>query len=237
MTTRLTRFMLRPVPGPTVLPRLGPMLGRRAARGRGSRWRSQEGSRRGPVWGTAAGVGRSRREAGAGHGSDERRRPPRGSRMRPSIHRPPRRRREPGAHPNELPYRSPAPRQSGVARKGDAAGSSRRGRRKALATLAAPRLEHLATSGRRHAYAKPVRLAPVALLGLVRPLDSCLPETRIASGALWAPLGPTGLRREYTKAADHHPSQQPWETSVGRSQRRGCDPGALASLVTGLAHC
>jgi hypothetical protein len=40
---------------------------------------------------------------------------------------------------------------------------------------------------------------------LVRPLDDRLPETLITSGALWAPLSPTGLRREYTKAAGDHP--------------------------------
>jgi hypothetical protein len=63
--------------------------------------------------------------------------------------------------------------------------------------------------------------APVALLGLVRPLDGRLSETWITSGALCAPLGPTGLRREYTKGLDRHPFE----------------PDALAPLVSGAAHC
>ena len=78
----------------------------------------------------------------------------------------------------------------------------------ALAALTTACLEHLAPAWRRHTYAKAVRLAPVALLGLVRPLDGRLPETWIASGALWAPLSPTGLRREYTKAAVDRPSSR-----------------------------
>src|SRR5579863_9926562 len=101
--------------------------------------------------------------------------------------------------------RPPAPPQSGVARKGDAAGSSRRSRSQALAALPTACLEHLTSSRRRHAYAKAVRLTPVLLLGLVRPLDGRLSETLIASGALWAPLSPTGLRCEYTKAGEDRP--------------------------------
>jgi hypothetical protein len=108
-------------------------------------------------------------------------------------------------HPSGPRFRFPAPPQSGVAREGDAAGSSRRSRGQALAAFATACLEHLASARRRHTYAKAVRLTPVALLGLVRPLDGRLSETLIASGALWAPLSPTGLRREYTKAAVDHP--------------------------------
>ena len=124
---------------------------------------------------------------------------PRDSRLRRGA-------REPEPHPSVPRSRLPAPPQSGVAREGDAAGSSRRSRSQALAALATACLEHLASARRRHAYAKAVRLTPVALLGLVRPLDGRLSETLIASGALWAPLSPTGLRREYTKAAVDRPS-------------------------------
>jgi hypothetical protein len=53
----------------------------------------------------------------------------------------------------------------------------------------------------------------------------------IASGALWAPLSPTGLRREYIKAAVDRPSCL--KVVVARSL---CG-GALAPLVTGAAHC
>ena len=101
----------------------------------------------------------------------------------------------------------------------------------ALATLATACLEDLAAARRRHAYAKAVRLAPVALLGLVRPLDSRLSETWIASGALAAPLSPTGLLREYIKAAGGHPP------FPGVAPARSQDGGALAPLVTGAVHC
>ena len=136
--------------------------------------------------------------------------------------------REPEPHPSVPRSRIPAPPQSGVARKGDAAGSSRRSRSQALAALPTACLEHLAPAGRRHAYAKPVRLTPVALLGLVRPLDGRLSETLIASGALWAPLSPTGLRREYTKAAVDRPSSV-WscarEITERWCARSACDRG------------
>ena len=62
-------------------------------------------------------------------------------------------------------------RQSDVARAGDVARSPRRRGGQALAPLATPRLEHLASPRRRHADAKPVGLAPVLLLGLVGPFD------------------------------------------------------------------
>ena len=109
------------------------------------------------------------------------------------------------SRPNVPRTRTRPPPQSGVARKGDAAGSSRRSRSQALAALPTACLEHLASARRRHAYAKAVRLTPVLLLGLVRPLDGRLSETLIASGALLAPLSPTGLLREYTKAGDDRP--------------------------------
>ena len=109
-------------------------------------------------------------------------------------------------HPNVPRFQWPAPPQSGVAREGDAASSSRGGRSQALAAFPTACLEHLAAARRRHAYAKAVRLTPVLLLGLVRPFDGRLSETLIASGALWAPLSPTGLRREYIKAAVDRPS-------------------------------
>jgi len=210
--------------------------GRLATRGMGSPQRSREDSRRSRVWATAAAMGRSRPEAGAAPGSCEPHRRRLGPRRRPATPHPRRQSREDGVHQSEPRCRSPAPRQSGVARKGDADGSSRRSRREALTTLAAPRLQHLATSGRRHAYAKPMGFAPVALLGLVRPLDSRLPETWIASGALWAPLSPTGLRREYTKGRDRHPRYQLASAPHG-FLRTDCRPGAIAPLVTGAAHC
>jgi hypothetical protein len=162
--------------------------------------RSREGSRRRQVWGSPAAAGQSRPGAAAEPGSGGPHPRRRGWRRRPAMPRPLPQPPEAGELPSEPRCRSPAPQQSGVARKGDAAGSSRWSRRQALAALAAACLEHLATPGRRHAYAKPVGFAPVALFGLVRPLDGRLPETWIASGALWAPLYPTGLRREYTKA-------------------------------------
>lgn len=73
-----------------------------------------------------------------------------------------------------------------------------------------------------------MRLAPVFLLGLVRPLDGRLPETLIASGALKAPLSPTGLRREYTKAVGALPRTITAEFDT---------PGAFAPVVTWAAHC
>src|ERR1700693_3729238 len=184
ITTRLARLMPAPVPGPTGRPRRAPKPRLPATRGTGSPQRSREDSRQGRVWATAAAMGRSPPAAGAGRGCGEphRLRPP--PRRQPVTLGPRRGSREAGAPPSGPLGRPPAPRQSGVARKGDAAGSSRRSRREALATLAAPRLQHLATSGRRHAYAKPMGFAPVALLGLVRPLDSRLSETWITSGAL-----------------------------------------------------
>ena len=131
-------------------------------------------------------------------------------------------------HPSEPRSRTPAPPQSGVAREGDAAGSSRGGRSQALAALTTACLEHLAPARRRHTYAKAVRLTPVALLGLVRPLDGRLSETLIASGALWAPLSPTGLRREYIKAAVDRPSSV-WsyrdEITGSWCARSACDRG------------
>jgi hypothetical protein len=71
-------------------------------------------------------------------------------------------------------------------------------------------------------------LAPVFLLGLVRPLDGRLSETLIASGALKAPLSPTGLRREYTKAAAAFPRTVPAASDT---------PAAFAPVVTRAAHC
>jgi hypothetical protein len=197
--------MSAPVPGPIVRRLPAPTRGRLAALGTASPQRSREDSRRGRVWRTPAAMGRSPPVAVAVPDSGEplRRRPE--PRMRRATPRPRRESHEDGAPRSEPRCRSPAPRQSGLARKGDAAGSSRRSRREALATLATPRLQHLATSGRRHAYAKPVGFAPVALLGLVRPLDSRLSETWITSGARRAPLSPTGLRREYTKGWAAHP--------------------------------
>src|ERR1019366_10074173 len=62
-------------------------------------------------------------------------------------------------------------RQSDVAHAGDVARSPWRRWGQALASLATPRLEHLASTGSRHPDAKPVGLAPVLLLGLVGPLD------------------------------------------------------------------
>src|SRR5579863_1838970 len=101
--------------------------------------------------------------------------------------------------------RSPAPPQSGVARGGDAAGSSRGSRSQALAALPTACLEDLASTRRRHAYAKAVRLTPVLLLGLVRPLDGRLSETLIASGALTAPLSPTGFASRVYQASRRPP--------------------------------
>ena len=157
---------------------------RREVRRRASRWRSRAGSRQGRVWATPGAVGRSPREAGALPDCDGslRRRP--GPRRRPAIQPRILRSLGGGSLLSGPRCRLLAPRQSGVARKGDAAGSSRRSRRQALAALAATCFQHLAPAGRRHANAKPVRLAPVFLLGLVRPLDGRLPETLIASGAL-----------------------------------------------------
>jgi len=104
--------------------------------------------------------------------------------------------------------RFPAPPQSGVAREGDAADSSRRSRSQALAALATACLEHLAPARRRHTYAKAMRLAPVALLGLVRPLDGRLSETLIASGALLAPLSPTGFASRVYQGSRRPPLQR-----------------------------
>ena len=98
----------------------------------------------------------------------------------------------------------------------------------ALAALSTACLEHLAATRRRHTYAKAVRLAPVALLGLVRPLDGRLSETLIASGALEAPLSPTGLLREYIKATADHPSfrKSCRDEITGRwCARSACDRG------------
>jgi hypothetical protein len=99
----------------------------------------------------------------------------------PPIHR---EGREPEPHLSVPRSRLPAPPQSGVAREGDAAGSSRGSRSQALAALATACLEHLTSARRRHTYAKAVRLTPVALLGLVRPLDGRLSETDRVGGAL-----------------------------------------------------
>jgi hypothetical protein len=174
---------------------------RREDRRKASRWRFPANSRQGRVWASPAEVARLRREAGVLPGCDgslRRRRAPR----RPPAKRPHLPRSLGGGSLLNGPRcQLHAPRQSGVARKGDAAGSSRRSRRQALAALAATCFQHLAPAGRRHADTKPVRLAPVFLLGLVRPLDGRLPETLIASGALKAPLSPTGLPGEYIKAA------------------------------------
>jgi hypothetical protein len=57
-------------------------------------------------------------------------------------------------------------------------GSPRGCRRQSLAPFPAPRSEHLAAAWRAHANAKPMSLPPVALLGLVGPLDGLTP-TRI----------------------------------------------------------
>ena len=74
------------------------------------------------------------------------------------------------------------PRRSAAAPAGDTAGSPGGGWSQALAALATACLEHLPPSGRRHAGTKPMGFAPVALLGLVRPLDGISPAL-ITSGA------------------------------------------------------
>jgi hypothetical protein len=206
----------------------GPTRARFEARQTASRWQFPADSRQGRVWATPGEVGRSRREAAALPGFDaqlRRRSEPRRRHVTPRRFL---RSLEGGSLLNGPHCQLLAPRQSGVARKGDAAGSSRRSRRQALAALAATCFQHLAPSGRRHADTKPVRLAPVFLLGLVRPLDGRLPETLIASGALKAPLSPTGLPGEYTKAAGPDPSDGVERPSPG---------DALAPLVSGAAHC
>ncbi len=204
---------------------------RSAGSRRASRWHGPEGSR--PCPGSAARRASDRSPhagvCGRDSGSPRRwHRAPRTRRGTRSIHR---EGHGDELHPSVPRSRTPAPPQSGVARGGDAAGSSRGSRSQALAALSTACLQHLASARRRHTYAKAVRLTPVALLGLVRPLDGRLSETLIASGALWAPLSPTGLRREYTKAAVDRPS---W---AGLAVTRSPDRGALAPLVTRAAHC
>jgi hypothetical protein len=136
--------------------------------------------------------------------------------------------REPEWHRSVPRSRIPAPPQSGVARAGDAAGSSRRSRSEALAALPTACLEDLTSAGRRHAYAKAVRLTPVLLLGLVRPLDGRLSETLIASGALWAPLSPTGFASRVYQGNRRPPLHACEFTTAAPSiwcARSGCDRG------------
>jgi hypothetical protein len=183
-----------------------PSRGPTAGSGTASRWRAPEGSRPCRVRGAPSGSERSPHATGDERDSASPSRWRRVPQRRLATQSTPREEHGLEPLPSVPRSRTPAQPQSGVAREGDAAGSSRWSRSQALAALPTACLEHLASAGRRHTYAKAVRLTPVALLGLVRPLDGRLSETLIASGALWAPLSPTGLRREYTKAAVDRPS-------------------------------
>ena len=131
--------------------------------------------------------------------------------------------------PRSVPRsRFPAPPQSGVARAGDAARSSRRSRSQALAALPTACLEHLTSARRRHTYAKAVRLTPVLLLGLVRPLDGRLSETLDRVGGALGTAEPDGvclasIPRQWTAA----PSPCEFTTRALRiwCARSACDPG------------
>src|ERR1700686_2331824 len=73
-------------------------------------------------------------------------------------------------------------RRIGRVHAGGGGGSPGIRRRQALPAFATARLEHLPSSWCRHAHAETMRLAPIAFLGLVRPLDGGSP-TLIASPA------------------------------------------------------
>jgi hypothetical protein len=214
-----------PAPEPHGLPSRVRLRARHEGRRRASRWRFRAGSRRGRVWATRGEVGRLRREAGALPGSVGRHRPLPGPRTPLSRLRPRHVSRGDGQHPSDPRCRSPAPRQSGVARKGDAAGSSRRSRSQALTALAASRLQYLAASGRRHTNAKPMGLAPVFLLGLVRPLDGRLSETLITSGALRGTVRPDGVAPRVYQGGGRPPPDHAGEMSATWRARSGCDRG------------
>src|ERR1022692_1341043 len=206
MNTRLARLTYE-LPGCSIWqPRSVPSRGPTAGSGTASRWRGPEGSRPRRVRGAPPGSERSPHATGDERDSGSPSRWRRVPQRRPATQSTPREEHGLEPPPRVPRSRTPAPPQSGVAREGDAASSSRGGRSQALAAFPTACLEHLASARRRHAYAKAVRLTPVLLLGLVRPFDGRLSETLIASGALWAPLSPTGLRREYIKAAVDRPS-------------------------------
>jgi hypothetical protein len=89
-----------------------------------------------------------------------------------------------------------SPLESGCDRVDDCIGSRVVRRSQPLTPFAAPRLDHLSPSRRCHAGAKTMRLAPVTLLGLVRPLDGGSPENRVLRQ-----LGPPRRRRFATSIA------------------------------------
>lgn len=119
-------------------------------------------------------------------------------------------------------------RQIGRVHAGGGGGSPGIRRRQALPAFTTARLEHLPSSWCRHAHAETVRLAPIAFLGLVRPLDGGFSHTDRVPGRLTQPNG-TEARAEYSNRISSGTLNRGKRTEVAA----GCDAPRLLSLSFG----